>query len=58
MVRAVPMNSHGVAVPSVTRMPSAAENESGAVISWAHTEPARKASGGLTTTTRSPFARV
>jgi hypothetical protein len=52
------MNSHGVAVPSVTRMPSAAENESGAVISWAHTEPARKASGGLTTTTRSPFARV
>src|SRR5580658_10041237 len=58
MVSAVPVNSHGAEVASVTRIPSAAENESGAVISSAHTKPPRKVSGGLTITVRSPGTRV
>ena len=58
MVSAVPVNSHGAEVASVTRIPSAAENESGSVMNWAHTKPAKKASGGHTITVRSPLTRV
>lgn len=54
----MPVNSHRAEPPSVTRIPSAAEKPSGAVISWAGTVPAQKASGGHTTTARSPAARV
>lgn len=52
------MNSHRAELPSVTRIPSAAEKPSGAVIAWASTVPAKKASGGHGTTARSPLARV
>jgi hypothetical protein len=58
MVSAVPVNSHSVEVPSVTRTPARAEKVSGAAISWASMLPAQKASGGQTTTLRSPAGRV
>lgn len=58
MVSTVPVNSHSVAVPSVTRTPARAEKVSAAVISWARMLPAQKASGGQTTTLRSPAGRV
>jgi hypothetical protein len=58
MVRAVPVNSQGAEVPNVTRIPSAVAKPPGAVISSAHTVPAKKASGGHTTTLRRPLARV
>ena len=58
MVSAVPVNSHGAEVPSVTRIPATAEKASAAVIAWASMLPARKASGGHTTTPRSPLTRV
>ncbi len=54
----MPVNSHRAEPPSVTRMPSAAEKVSGAAISWASTVPVQKASGGHTTTARSPATRV
>ena len=52
------MNSHGAERPSVIRIPVAAEKASGAVSSWASTLPAKNASGGHTTSPRSPLARV
>jgi hypothetical protein len=52
------VNSQGAEVPSVIRIPSAAAKPPGAVISWAQTVPAKKASGGHTTTCRRPLARV
>jgi hypothetical protein len=57
-VSPAPVNSHGAEVASVTRIPTAAEKASAAVIAWASMLPARKASGGHTTTPRSPLARV
>ena len=56
--RAVPVNSQRAELPSVTRIPAAAEKVSGAVSTWASTLPAKKASGGHTTTARSPLTRV
>jgi hypothetical protein len=53
-----PVNSHSAEVPSVIRIPSAAAKPPGAVISSAQTVPARKASGGHTTTLRRPLAWV
>jgi hypothetical protein len=52
------VNSQGAEVPNVTRIPSAVAKPPGAVISSAHTVPAKKASGGHTTTLRRPLARV
>ena len=52
------MNSHRAELPRVTSIPSAAEKPSGAMITWASTVPVKKASGGHTTTARSPLARV
>jgi hypothetical protein len=53
-VRPVPVNSHGADVPSVTRIPSARANRPDAVAALAQMHPARKTSGGDTTTFRSP----
>ena len=52
------MSSQGAELPSVTRIPAAARKVSGAVRIWASTLPAKKASGGHTTSTRSPLTRV
>ena len=55
MVRAVPANSQGAGVASVTRMPSAAEVPPDDVISLARTHAKKNASGGDTDTdSRSP----
>jgi len=53
-VRPVPVNSQGADVPSVTRIPSAMVNMPDAVSALAKRHPARKTSGGHTTTVRSP----
>ncbi len=58
MVSAVPVYSQGAVVPSVTRIPSAARNVPGAVMSSAHVAPAKNSSGGATTTERSPLVLV
>src|SRR6202012_4462864 len=50
MVSAVPANSHGADVASVTRMPSAAEVPPEDEISLASTQEKKNASGGDTTT--------
>ena len=52
------MNSQSAESASVTRIPVAAEKVSGAVSTWASTLPVKKASGGHTTTARSPLNRV
>jgi hypothetical protein len=57
-VRAVPVNSQGAEVPSVTRIPSAARNVPGAVSSCAQADPAKNSSGGATTTARRPLVLV
>ena len=57
-VRAVPVNSQAAEVPSATRVPSAARNVPGAVISCAQAAPAKKSSGGATTTARTPSVLV
>jgi hypothetical protein len=54
MVSAIAVNSQGADVPSVTKIPSAAEKESDAVAACAQAHPARKSSGGDTTTARRP----
>ncbi len=54
MVRPVPVNSQGADVPSVTRIPSARANLPDVVTTLAQMHPARKISGGHTTTVRSP----
>ena len=58
IVSPVPVNSHGAEVASVTRIPSATAKPPDAVSTWASTHAAKKVSGGLTTTTRSPLGRV
>jgi hypothetical protein len=58
MVSPVPVNSHSAEPPSVTRIPVRAEKVSAAVISWASTLPAQKASGGQTARLRSPAGLV
>jgi hypothetical protein len=58
MVSAVPVNSQGASVPSVTTIRSAATNVLGAVITCAQTVPARNSSGGHTTTARRPLVLV
>jgi hypothetical protein len=58
MVSPVPVNSHSVELPRVTRIPVRAEKVSDATISWARMLPVEKASGGQTTTLRSPSGRV
>jgi len=55
---AVPVNSQGAAVPSMTSTPSAAMKPPAAVSAWAHTAPARNNSGGQITTVRSPLLFV
>jgi hypothetical protein len=57
-VSAVAVNSQGADVPSVTRIPSAAVKESGAVAAWAQAHAARKISGGDTTKVRRPLVLV
>ena len=57
-VSPVPVNSQGAELPSVIRMPAAAEKVSGAVQPGPARLPAKKASGGHTTIARSPLARV
>jgi hypothetical protein len=57
-VRAVAVNSQGAAVPSVTRVCSAARKLPAAVNSWAMAQPARKTSGGLMIIARRPLVRV
>jgi hypothetical protein len=57
-VSAVPANSQGADVPSVTRIPSTAINGPEEVITSAQTQPAKNISGGHTTTVRSPLALV
>ena len=57
-VSAVAVNSQGADVPSVTRIPSAARNVPGAVISSAQVDPAKNSSGGATTTERRPLVLV
>jgi hypothetical protein len=52
------MNSQGAEVASVTRIPSATAKPPDAVNTWANTHAAKKVSGGLTTTARSPLGRV
>jgi|HubBroStandDraft_2_1064218.scaffolds.fasta_scaffold185981_1 hypothetical protein len=52
------MNSQGAEVASVTRIPSAIAKPPDAVNTWANTHAAKKVSGGLTTTARSPLGRV
>ena len=54
MVRPVPVNSQGAEVPSVTRIPSAMANLPDEVTALAKMHPARKTSGGHTTTFRRP----
>jgi hypothetical protein len=58
IVSPVPKNSHGAEVASVTRIPSATAKPPDAMSTWANTSAARKLSGGLTTTARSPPGRV
>jgi len=58
MTRAVPVNSQGAEVASVTQMPSTAEKVSGAAISWANIDPVRSARGGHITTVRRPLFLV
>jgi len=53
-VRPVPVNSQGAEVPSVTRIPSAMANLPDEVTALAKMHPARKTSGGHTTTFRRP----
>jgi hypothetical protein len=52
------MNSQGAEVASVTKIPSAIAKPPEAVNTWANTHAAKKVSGGLTTTARSPLGRV
>jgi hypothetical protein len=52
------MNSHGAEVASVTRIPSAIAKPPDAVSTCANTHPAKKVSGGDSTTMRSPLGRV
>jgi 4-hydroxy-3-methylbut-2-enyl diphosphate reductase len=54
MTRPVPVNSQGADVPSVTRIPSATASRPDEVTALAQTHPARKTSGGHTTTFRRP----
>ncbi len=57
-VSAVPVNSQGAEVPSVTRVCSAARKLPGSVSVSAMAHPARNTSGGVTTIARRPLVLV